>query len=293
MNLQFSPLRYPGGKQRLAPFVEELIDANDLRGGHYAEPYAGGAGVAMYLLLTGVVSRVHINDASTPVYAFWRAILRFPEEFCRMIARTSLTVDEWKRQRSVLSYHHRYSQLEVGFSVFYLNRCNRSGIFSAGPIGGYDQSGKWKIDARFSRSNLISRIERIAAKQSSITVKNMDAEDFMLDYLPTLPQKTFVYCDPPYYHKADRLYLNHYKPKDHARIAQTIQCHVCYPWAVSYDAADEILVHYAKRRSFLYGLQYNAAKAYKGREVFFFSDKIKLPQHSAVNYIDTALTQVA
>ena len=67
-----TPLRYPGGKQRLAPFIRELLTANNLLGTEYAEPYAGGAGIAMELLINGEVSRIHLNDKDYAVYCFWR-----------------------------------------------------------------------------------------------------------------------------------------------------------------------------------------------------------------------------
>jgi DNA adenine methylase len=205
-----TPLRYPGGKQKLAPFISEVMIANHLDGGDYAEPYAGGAGVAIELLLSGRSSHIHLNDACVPLYAFWRSVLDKTEEFCRRISRASLTIEEWKRQREVLRSARKVSQLDLGFSFFYLNRCNRSGIVSGGVIGGLKQTGEWKINARFSRKELIRRVELIGSKRSSITVKNMDAERFILEYVPKLPRNTLVYCDPPYFDKADRLYLNHY-----------------------------------------------------------------------------------
>lgn len=286
-----TPLRYPGGKQRLTPFVLELMGENDLVGGDYAEPYAGGAGVAIALLLKNKVSHIHLNDSCTGIYAFWRSILNQTNEFCRRVTDTRLTVKEWRRQQEILSRPAEFNQIDVGFSAFYLNRCNRSGILSGGLIGGLKQDGEWKMNARFPRKELVGRIEAIAVKRKSITVKNMDAEKFILDYLPQLPEKSLVYCDPPYFHKASRLYLDHYKPKDHAQIARVIQNNVCHHWIVSYDGAPEILKCYSERRSFLYDLQYNAAKAYKGREVFFFSDDLKLPKTSAIPNIAAALKE--
>jgi DNA adenine methylase len=160
---------------------------------------------------------------------------------------------------------------------------------SGGLIGGLKQTGKWKMNARFGRNELIRRIEAIAQKRRFITLKNWDAEKFISEHIPTLPEKSLVYCDPPYYHKAKRLYLNHYKLEDHASMAQIIQQKIQRPWLVSYDSAPEIFECYSERRSFLYSLQYNAAKAYKGTEVFFVSDILKLPSTSILPSINTAL----
>ena len=288
-----TPLRYPGGKQKLAPFILELMKKNSLDGGHYAEPYAGGAGIAVELLLSGEAAHIHLNDSCSGIYAFWRSVLSNPEELCRRISRASMTIQEWRRQKEIFSRQAEFDQIDVGFSVFYLNRCNRSGILSAGVIGGLKQEGEWKMDARFPRNELIGRIEAIASKKSAVTLRNWDAEKFILKHVPKLPLNSLVYCDPPYFHKADRLYLNHYDPEDHARIAQVIQREIKHHWVVSYDGVPEVLKHYSHRRSFLYDLQYNAAKAYKGTEVFFFSDRLKLPKESAVPYIDRALKNAA
>jgi DNA adenine methylase len=284
-----TPLRYPGGKQRLGPFIAEVLRETGLEGGHYVEPFAGGAGVAMHLLLSGAVSRVHLNDLSNPVYAFWRAILTRTDEFCRLVSMASLSVQEWRRQKEILARPRDHDQLAIAFSFFYLNRCNRSGIASGGCIGGLQQTGEWRIDARFPRNELIRRIELIASRRKSISVKNCDAQVYLPKYVHALPQPTLVYCDPPYFSKAERLYLNHFRPADHLRLAQVIQKKVKHHWMVSYDAAPEVIQHYTGRRYFLYDLQYNAATAYKGREVFFLSDNLKLPARSAVKSIDIAL----
>jgi DNA adenine methylase len=289
MSKYCTPLRYPGGKQKLTPFIIELLQENGLIGGEYAEPYAGGAGVAIELLVKNHVKKIHLNDSSFPVYAFWNSVLSQPEDLCRMISAASLTVDEWKRRRDIVRAPSGHSELEVGFSTFYLNRCNRSGVLSGGLIGGLSQTGKWKMDARFSRNELIRRIEVIAAKNSLITIKNWDAERFMAEHIPTLPEKSLIYCDPPYFDKASRLYLNSYKEDDHARIAKTIQKKLTRKWVVSYDSAPQILAYYNKSRSFLYDLQYNASRAYKGKEIFVFSDNLILPSKSKLSFIDNAI----
>jgi DNA adenine methylase len=192
MNRYKTPLRYPGGKQRLAPFIAEIIRENGLIGADYAEPFAGGAGVWIELLLEGVVRRIHLNDLSKLVYSFWRAILTRTDEFCRLIASASMTVKEWRNQREILMHPRNHGQLELAFSFFFLNRCNRSGIPTGGVIGGLDQTGNWRMDARFPRNELIRRIEAIAAKRDSIVVKNLDAETFLKEHVPTLPLETLV-----------------------------------------------------------------------------------------------------
>lgn len=292
MNRYKTPLRYPGGKQKLSPFLREIVEQNNLVGGHYVEPYAGGAGVAMELLISGKVSHVHLNDSCKRIYAFWRSVLAKSDELCALIVRASLTVEEWRRQQAIFAEPEQSDELTLGFATFYLNRCNRSGILSGGLIGGLQQNGDWRMDARFSRNELIRRIEVIASKAKAISLRNWDAERFIKEYLPRVPDDALVYLDPPYFKKADRLYLNHYSADDHARIATVIQQSVKHKWIVSYDNAPEISQYYLKRRSFEYDLQYNASKAYMGKELIIVSDDLVVPASSNVLGVATALQKV-
>ena len=283
-----TPLRYPGGKQRLTPFVREILQCN---GGveTYVEPDAGGAGVAMELLLSHDVRRVYLNDSSRHIYAFWHSVKFDSEKLCRLIARASLSMTEWTRQREIVRSGHEHDLLSLGFATFYLNRCNRSGVLTAGVIGGRNQVGKWRIDARFPRNELVARIEAIASRADDIRVSNFDADDFIVRTVNKLDTKTLVYCDPPYYERAERLYLNAYKPEDHQRVARVIQAKLRHPWIVSYDAHTAIRQLYKERRKFVYSIQYSAIQACTGREVFIFSDRLNIPRTSRLPYLHAAL----
>lgn len=288
-----TPLRYPGGKQKLAPFIREILLENGLSSGHYVEPYAGGAGVAVALLLDGTVSNIHLNDSNRGIYSFWYSLLHHTDEFCRRIISASLTVDEWRRQKEILKNPRQYRILDIGYAFFFLNRCNRSGIVNAGIIGGKEQKGQWKMDARFPRSELIRRIELIGACRKNISIKNMDAEQYITSHIAHLPQKTLIYCDPPYYNKADRLYENKYTHLDHDRVSKVIQRYKKHAWIVSYDNVAPINNFYSKRKRFAYKLQYNANTVYEGSEIFIFSDNLRIPSHSSIASIDRGLKEIS
>ena len=287
-----TPLRYPGGKQKLAPFVLEVLEANDLVGGAYSEPYAGGGGVGFELLLSDKISHFYLNDSCVAIHSIWASILHNTDEFCRRIRDTPLNIEIWKQQREIVSRSAEFPSIDVGFAAFYLNRSNRSGIIAGGGvIGGLKQDGEWKMDARFPKEKLIARILAIAQKRDSITVSNLDAEVFIRDAVPTLPERTLIYFDPPYFNKASGLYFNAYKREDHGRIATAIQ-NLTGRWMVSYDNTPQIRRLYAGRRQFAFSLQYNAASAYKGKEVFFFSDAVTVPKSSGLKMINKALWRV-
>ncbi len=284
-----TPLRYPGGKQRLTPFIKEILECNGAIGGTYAEPYAGGAGVAIELLTEKKVRKIYLNDSSRHIYAFWHSLKFEADRLCRLIERASLSIAEWRRHREIVRHPNDHDLMTLGFSTFYLNRCNRSGVLTAGVIGGKAQTGRWRIDARFPRNELIGRIETIATRADDIIVTNLDAEDFILRRVNELPDDTFVYCDPPYYERAARLYLNAYQPDDHVRVAKLIQSKLRQRWIVSYDAHAEIQRLYRKRRKFLYSIQYTAMGITEGREIFIFSDRLSIPKTSTLPFLSSAI----
>jgi DNA adenine methylase len=292
MSRYSTPLRYPGGKQRLAPFIREVLEENDAVGWTYAEPYAGGAGIAIELLLENKVSHVYLNDSSLPIYSFWKALLDDPDQFCRQVSLASLTLEAWRQHREILRHPQEHDAFELGFSTFYLNRCSRSGILTAGVIGGLAQTGKWRIDARFPRNELIKRVENIAKLSSRITVSNSDAETFMTGVANGLPPETLIYCDPPYYARAKRLYLDTYENEDHARIARVVQEKLHRPWLVSYDNNATIAELYSSRRSFCYSLQYSAVTVYEGSELFIFSDDLAIPAVSSLPHIHVEVARI-
>lgn len=276
--MQFNtPLRYPGGKAKLTNYIKLIFEENDLLDGHYVEPYAGGAGIALSLLYQSYVNSIHLNDLNPAVYAFWHSVLNDNDALCRLINDTPVTMAEWERQRNVMLNPEDHDKVALGFATFFLNRTNRSGILMGGVIGGKGQSGEWKLDVRFNKPDLINRIEKLALYKSRIRLYNMDAAELISTVLPTLPKKTLIYLDPPYYVKGKGLYQNHYTHTDHLAIAKQVQKDIKLPWVVSYDYAPEIMEMYSKSRSIVYGLSYSAQNKYEGTEAMFFSKGLVIP----------------
>ena len=261
----------------LANFVKLLLSQNRLFDGDYAEVYAGGAGVAWPLLFEEHVQTVHINDFNRSIFAFWHSVIYETENLCKLILDTPISMKEWTRQRSIQKNPGKFSLLELGFSAFFLNRTNRSGIIRGGVIGGKNQTGEWKLDARFNKEDLIARISRIARYSMRIKIYNMDAADFLKKVLPKLPRKTLVYLDPPYYGRGEDLYENYYLHDDHVRISKLIGP-IKNPWIVSYDSAPEIIKLYKSFRKIQYDINYSAQMRYAGSEIMFFSNDLVLPK---------------
>jgi DNA adenine methylase len=280
-NKLYSPLRYPGGKAPFAPYIAKIMERNGVLGGHYLEPYAGGAGVALNLLFHGYADHIHINDADPAVYAFWVSVTRHSSELLELLESTPITIDEWFKWRSILREENTASLVEKGFATLFMNRTNRSGILKAGVIGGKNQNGNYKLDARFKKEVISSRILEIANHADKISVYGEDSLQLLNRCADFLPKKSMIYLDPPYYVKGKGLYRNYYEHDDHEAIAKIIQKKSFkWPWVVSYDNTEEICAMYQLSKSLTYGLNYTAQRRYIGNEVMFFSHDLIVPDEA-------------
>ncbi len=281
-----SPLRYPGGKRKLSSYIEEIVCTNDIQGGTYIEPFAGGANIALYLLFKEFVNQIIINDLDRSIYAFWHSVLYNTEDLCRLINDTPVNMESWRQQREVQQQKDQVDLLQLGFSTFFLNRTNRSGIIRGGVIGGKKQNGEWKMDVRFNKEELIYRIKKIARYEGRIELHNEDAIAFINNILNQIDEKTLIYFDPPYYHQGAALYANYYSPRDHAVLADYIQNLNC-KWMLTYDHADEVIALYRNAERHILSLSYTAQEKTRGNEMIAFSPLINAPtgKYSSVTII--------
>ena len=278
-----SPLRYPGGKAKVASFVQKLIIQNDILDGVYIEPFVGGGSVALSLLFNECVSDIYINDIDISIFAFWHSALCETERLCKLIQDTPVNMDVWRTQRYIQVNKDKEDLLTLGFSTFFLNRTNRSGIINAGVIGGNEQTGNYKIDARYNKIDLIKRIQRIAEYVDRIHLFNDDAIRLIELLSPKLPTKSLLYFDPPYYVKGKGLYLNYYNDEDHKNIADTVKNLQSFRWIVSYDNVEFITSLYSNYRQHVFELNYSASNSGKGKEVMIFSNNLTIPNHKLFN----------
>lgn len=270
----FSPLRYPGGKAALYPFLSKMMVENRLVDNTYVEPYAGGAGAALALLMMEKVSDIVINDLDFSIYCFWKSILNNTDKFIKKIESTDISIKEWERQQRIKE--STASELSLGFATFYLNRTNYSGVINARPIGGFEQKGQWKIDARFVKKSLIERIRKIAYFKDRISVTNDDGLKVIKKYRGD--KDAFIYLDPPYYVKGGSLYLNAYEHNNHAELAKLLESNAKAHWLLTYDNVEEIRNLYSKREVVPFEICYSANKKGKGQEVMIFPKSTKFPE---------------
>lgn len=274
----YSPLRYPGGKTKIYSTVRELLEHNGLLGETYIEPFAGGAGLAIKLLLNKDVKRIVLNDYDPAIYAFWYSVLNYSEKLIDNIITTDITPNEWKKQKEIYSDQNKNDILSLGFATFFLNRTNRSGILSGGIIGGVNQNGNYLIDARFNKSDLINKISTISKLKDRIILSNMDASEFLEPHNLNSFYKAFINLDPPYVKKGARLYKNSFTEEEHRVLCQKISS--CgRKWIVTYDVCSLVAELYNDYRCSYLDVTYSIQKNKKAQEYIFFSNNLNIPEH--------------
>ncbi|WP_218338979.1 MULTISPECIES: DNA adenine methylase [unclassified Acidovorax] len=281
MPITDTPLRYPGGKSQLAPFVGTVLTLNDLQGGHYAEPFAGGAGIAWRLLFTGQASEIWLNDIDPAVYAFWKAAVHDTDALCERIHNATVTMEEWHQQRSVFK-DAGAKPLDRAFATLFLNRTNRSGILDGGVIGGLQQTGNYKIDCRFNKADLARKVQRIGRYREVIHLSNEDARLCLARWDKALPARALINIDPPYYGKGSELYINHFKPGDHASLSMQVR-RLKHRWMMTYDDTPEIEGLYRTCPMFRTSLLYSAQTKRKGAELLITDSALLVPQETTQN----------
>jgi len=275
MKKTLSPLRYPGGKTKLYEYTKKLIEENNLVGCTYCEPFAGGCGLSIQLLHDGIVQKLILNDIDKYIYTLWITILNNSNELIKKIENTPVNIEQWYIQKEIQTNPDDYDLIDIAFSTLFLNRTNRSGILSAGPIGGYSQTGNYKIDCRFNKSSIIKKIDLISSYKKKIIFKNNDALKF-ISYLEkiSIHDKKFVFLDPPYFNKGPELYLNFYKTEDHRALCERIK-KTDLNWITTYDNVKEIKEMYDNIDYMDYDIRYELQQKKMGQEVMFFSSNIK------------------
>ena len=265
-----SPLRYPGGKAKFYDNIIKIFENNKIVSPVYCEAFAGGAGLALLLLKNNVVKKLILNDIDKSIFAFWKSILYYTEDFCNMIENVTINLNEREIQKKLqkdknnLNMNEKEDILKLGFSTFFLNRVNRSGIINAGVIGGINQDGNYKMDCRFNKTKLIERIKDIAKYKDKIELYNLDATVFIEKIKNK--KSLFIFFDPPYFNKGHELYTNFYNKIDHIKLANYIST-INKNWIITYDNTSEIKEIYSKYKIKEFDINYSLEKKRKAKEI--------------------------
>jgi DNA adenine methylase len=247
-NSLLSPLRYPGGKRRLLPYIARAIAALPYKPSLLVEPFAGGSSVSVGLLEHGFVQRIGIADADPLVASFWQSVFhpKLAARLAEMTAEVPLTLAYWHCMRAAKPR----TVLGRAFQCLYLNRTSFSGILNrtAGPIGGQAQSGPYTVGARFPRERLAKRIMALSLLAPQVSyVRCQDWRTTLASPLDgtSLVQlgRVFYYLDPPFWNKADKLYRHYFNEAEHQALALAISS-LQGNWVLSYDMDPSVISLY-------------------------------------------------
>lgn len=283
MPLTSTPLRYPGGKSQLRPFVRKLLLHNNFSPSVYFEPFCGGAGIAIDLLISANVDEIVLNDADRGIFSFWYAVLNDVDRLCSTIDATIISIDEWYKQREIyrslndsnVKKNPVVYDFDLAFATFFLNRTNVSGVIEGGCIGGLGQSGKYRLDARFNKVNLLKKIEKINSCRDSITLFGMDGFEllklFSSGEMGVFPEDVLSFVDPPYVAQGKNLYLNFFSLGDHGRLADLLRQMMDYRWVLTYDNCEYTRGLYSEFDVRSLDVRYSANRRIISREMIVLS----------------------
>lgn len=231
------------------------------------EPFAGGFGIGIALLCNNIVETAVLNDFDAHIYHFWSSVFNYTEDLLKKIVDTPISIEEREKQRSI----YKDSSVDIlndGFATLFLNRVNFSGVLDGGPIGGLSQSGTYKIDCRFNKSEIAKKIEKTALLKSKISIFNCDASELITKQLQGKIATSFFNIDPPYVVKGSQLYTNYFKEDDHRSLEKIIsKCLHDVPWIITYDDCDLIRDIYSQYHMLGYTIQHNAGGSVVGKEL--------------------------
>jgi DNA adenine methylase len=242
-----SPLRYPGAKRKIAPYVETLIQDYGLQGSVFVEPCCGGASVSLHLLERGIVSNVILIDKDPWVASFWQILFSEPDQLIEDIMNVEVSVAQWRTFKETEPQNMR----EMALYCFFFNRTNYSGILNGGMIGGHGQKSQYKINCRFNKSDLIKRIRRLSERFSNriLAVREASIFEILEEAKAEHHDGRIYYIDPPYVDKGQTLYHHNFRTEDHQSLKTCLE-DFHEPWILSYHEHNLVEEMYLKGELF-------------------------------------------
>lgn len=272
-----TPLRYPGGKTWILPYVKEFLRFHTLNLGTIIEPFAGSASVSIGLLKDGLTEFAYICENDPLITSFWKSALDRNDEFIEVIKHLQISMETWYDFKKYFAEdaYKKYDKIELGVAFLFYNRVNYSGILKAGPIGGRNQLSEYKMHCRFNLDRIVKKLSELRTLADRIQVVPSDGINYIQNYnWSGHDNDTFIYIDPPYYKAGKVLYRNYFKNEEHIKLANVVT-KIETPWLVSYDES-EFISHLYETSKFQYVYtDYQAGNLRRGiRELLISNRKI-------------------
>ena len=232
MKTRKTPLRYPGGKSRVA---KDFIPRFPKNIKEYREPFLGGGSVALLFSQMNPDVPVWVNDKYEHLYNFWTQLQRNGEELSRVLVETKEDNSTEDRAKELFKHaKDRIGKEEDDFDraclFWILNKCSYSGL-----------TENSSFSATASRQNFTTRgakyLVEISEMIQSWKITNYDYSEVM-----KAPGKdVFLFLDPPYkigtylYGSNAELHKNFKHEEFHE------SCNICkHDWFVTYNNDDDL-----------------------------------------------------
>ncbi len=193
-------LRFPGAKTKLLPllrpYIDALVDGQD----SFYDAFLGSGAVLLDTAHRHPGLRLFANDADNGLAGFWKAVSAGSvEPLCDRILKTKPTVRLYEQ---VLKSRPT-TESELAFRFYVLNRCSFSGLWRGGPIGGYGQRTRWKVDREWRAAKSVADIrEAHQLLRGRLKVSCQPGTHYVAQNL-----RAAMYLDPPYFARGVRVHL--------------------------------------------------------------------------------------
>lgn len=274
-----SPLRYPGGKNKLAKYIKKVLDYNRFKTKILVEPFVGGGSVSLNFLLNGWTEKVVIADRDQLIYSFWKTLFNNPDYLIRFIKDVDVNIENFYKYKEIATDKKIDDEKKLAEACLFLNRTSFSGILknNAGPLGGKGQNSNYKINCRFNKKSLIEKIKYFSQFKNKVIVLLYNWKE-TIKYVEKIKgnDKTLFYFDPPFYKKADGLYRYYFEEKEHLILSKKIK-NLKNKWILSYDRAKKIREIYKEYIRGSFAFPYSINSPAKRIEKEYFITPFKKP----------------
>jgi len=285
-------IRYPGGKSKHIQKILQYTEGCDYRG-CYREPFVGGGSV----YLQNPFRHGWINDIDDGIFDLWRMVKEEPEVLIQFIEEHTPILHHNKNSDKIKKALELWRKIKndvqgklfpKGYRALFLNKTCFSGVQTGGPTGGIYQTGKYNLTSRWSKNNTIKKIQLASVKLQKCKITNHSWQTLF----EQIDKKTFLFCDPPYFHKGSLCYSEHFSSEDHKKFAdKVLSCGTRY--VITLDDCSEIRTIWKNAgcseklmltKSWLYSMVSSREENKQGNELFIVDEE----SYNKVNHANRA-----
>ncbi len=200
-----SPFRYPGGKTWLVPLVRRWLGSCTKPAKHLAEPFAGGAIIALSALFDRLTEKITLIERDVNVGSVWQIIVNgdAPELAKRII---DFNCTEANALKVLKNEYLPDDILSRAFATIVRNRVQRGGIMAPGASLMRNGENGRGVASRWYPETLRNRLLDLHLLHMSIQFHSGDGIKFIENNATNEDISWFI--DPPYTVAGRRLYLH-------------------------------------------------------------------------------------